>query len=226
MLAHADHAELDTGPRAAAPGSERFCAVARKVKPVDELIRFVLDPDGAVVPDLKRKLPGRGIWITATRAALAEAVKRGIFARGFRREVKVAPDLVSLTEELLVRAALDALAIAGKAGLVVAGAAKVEHVIDEGRAIGLIHAGDAAADGVRKLDAALRRTIGAASEKTAAVRAFTSAQLDLALARPNVVHAALLAGSASQTFLARCARLDAFRSENPGRRGVNAPVNR
>jgi predicted RNA-binding protein YlxR (DUF448 family) len=226
MLAKVDHAELDTGPRASAPGTERFCVVTRTVKPVDELIRFVIGPDGAVVPDLKRKLPGRGIWITSSRATLAEAIRRNTFARGFRREVRVAPGLVAQTDALLERAALDALAIAGKAGLVVTGASRVEHAPAEGRIVGLVHASDAADDGVRKLDLALRRHLGAQAEKIPVIRAFTSAQLDLALARTNVVHAALLAGSASSTFLARCARLEGFRSENPGRRDANAPVGR
>src|SRR5215207_6858291 len=116
--------ELDAGPRKGA-GGERLCAVTRAVKPVDELIRFVVGPDG-VVPDLKRKLPGRGIWITATKAALSEAVARKVFAKGFKRDLKVAPDLADLTERLLARATLDALAIAGKAGFVVPGFAKVE----------------------------------------------------------------------------------------------------
>jgi len=226
MLAQVDHAELDTGPRSSASGMERFCAVTRMVKPVDELIRFVVGPDGNVVPDLKRKLPGRGIWITASRANLAEAVKRHAFARGFRRDVKVAPDLTVQTEALLERAALDALAIAGKAGLAVTGTVRVEHALAAGHVAGLVHASDAAADGVRKLDAALRRSMPAQAEKTPVIRAFTSAQLDLALARTNVVHAALLAGSASSTFLARCVRLEGFRSENPGRRGASASVSR
>jgi uncharacterized protein len=226
MLAVADHAELDTGPRSGAPGAERFCAVTRAVKPVDALIRFVVGPDGAVVPDLKRKLPGRGIWVTASRAVLAEAIKRHVFARGFRREVKVAPDLVARTEALLERAALDALAIAGKAALAVTGAMRVEHALDDGHVVGLVHASDAAEDGVRKLAAALRRSSATEPEKIPVIRAFTSTQLDLALAHTNVVHAALLAGSASSTFLARCARLEGFRSENPGRRGAGTPMSR
>jgi uncharacterized protein len=226
MLAVADHAELDRGPRSGAPGAERFCAVTRKVMPVDALIRFVVAPDGAVVPDLKRNLPGRGLWITASRAALAEAVRRHAFARGFRREVRVAPDLVARTEALLERAALDALAIAGKAGLVVTGATRVERALADGQVAGLAHASDAAEDGVRKLAAARRRSAAPEPEKIPVIRAFTSTQLDLALAHTNVVHAALLAGSASSTFLARCARLEGFRSENPGRRGVNVPVSR
>jgi len=126
----------------------------------------------------------------------------------------------------LERAALDALAIAGKAGLVAPRTFKVEHALEQGQIAGLIHASDAAADGVRKLAAGLRRNIGARAEEIPVIRAFTSAQLDLALGRTNVVHAALLAGSASSTFLARCARLEGFRSENPGRRGVNARLDR
>src|SRR5687768_18017416 len=114
----AQETALDAGPRSSGAGTERFCAATRVVKPVDDMIRFVIGPDG-VVPDLKRKLPGRGLWITATKSALADAVTRKVFARGFKREVKIAPDLPDLTERLLVRAALDALAIAGKARFVV-----------------------------------------------------------------------------------------------------------
>ncbi len=126
------------------------------MKPVDELIRFVVGPDG-VVPDLKRKLPGRGLWVTADKATLNDAVARKVFARGFKREVRVTPELVEQTERLLVRAALDALAIAGKAGLVAAGFAKVEAAIARDAVVGLIHASDAGADGVAKLAGALRQ---------------------------------------------------------------------
>ena len=148
--------ELDAGPRKGGPGTERLCAVTRAVKPVDELIRFVVGPDG-VVPDLKRKLPGRGLWITADKATLKDAVARNVFARGFKREVRVTPELVEQTERLLVRSALDALAIAGKSGLVAAGFAKVEAAIARDAVVGLIHASDAGADGVAKLAGALRR---------------------------------------------------------------------
>jgi uncharacterized protein len=213
MLAHAHHTDLDTGPRSSRPGTERFCAVSREVKPVAELIRFVVGPDG-VVPDLKRKLPGRGIWITASRATVAEAVKRKVFARGFRREVRVPPDLAELTERLIERAALEALGIAGKAGQAVTGFSKVEAALGRDRAVALVHAADAGADGIAKLAGALRR----ADLKADIVDTFTSAQLDLALGRSNVVHAALLAGRASDTFLARARLLERFRTGDPGGR--------
>ncbi len=209
-------AELDSGPRSGAAGAERFCAVRRTVKPVDEMIRFVVGPNG-VTPDLKRKLPGRGIWVTATRDALAEAVTRNVFARGFRCDVKVAADLVEQTERLMVRAVLDALAIAGKAGLVAAGFAKAEAALMRDKVVGLIHAADAAEDGVRKLAAVLRTRPDA--DAIVVVRSFDTAQLDLALGRSNGVHAALLAGPSNDTFLARFQRLERFRTGEPAGRG-------
>jgi len=138
--------ELDRGANSVAAGTERTCAVSRELKPVAELIRFVVGPAGEAVPDIKRKLPGRGIWITSTRAALDEAIKRNVFSRGFKRDVRLAKDLAAQTERLLVSAALDALAIAGKAGCVVGGFAKVEAAIDRDNVLALIHASDAAAD--------------------------------------------------------------------------------
>ncbi len=159
MLAvtHDHDNELDRGRANVAPGTERHCALTRELKPVAEMIRFVVSPAGEVVPDIKRKLPGRGIWITGTRDAVEQAVKRNVFARGFKRDVRVARDLAAMAERLIERAALDALAIAGKGGRVVAGFAKVEAALREDNVEALIHASDAAADGTRKLDAGLQR---------------------------------------------------------------------
>jgi predicted RNA-binding protein YlxR (DUF448 family) len=192
MLAVAQDNELDRG--ASAPGTERTCALSREVKPVDELIRFVVDPAGAVVADVKRKLPGRGLWVTGSRTAVDQAVKRNVFARGFKREVRAAANLAEQTERMLERAALDALAIAAKAGLVVPGYAKVEAALAGGDVRALIHAADGAEDGKRKLNAALQRQIEDGASEIPVIDDFSGAQLDLALNRPNVVHAALLAG--------------------------------
>jgi uncharacterized protein len=207
------HDELDAGPRSRGAGVERFCIATRTVKPVDELIRFVVGPDG-VVADVKRKLPGRGLWITADRATLKDAIAKNLFARGFKRDVRVAPELVEQTERLLLRSALDALAIAGKSGLVAAGFGKAEAALNRERVIGLIHAAEAKSDGMSKLKSALGRREDA--ETIAVVTSFTSAQLDLALGRSNVVHAALLSGPASDTFLARFERLERFRTGEAG----------
>ena len=219
MLACPLDEELDAGPRRIAPGTERFCAATGSVKPVAEMIRFVVSPDGAAVPDLKRRLPGRGIWITATRQALHTAVARKVFARSFKRDVRVTPDFVGSTEQLLERAALDALAIAHKAGSVAIGFAKVESAIARDPVVGLLHAAEAAPDGGRKLANALRRRFVDTADRIPVINTLTSAQLDLALGRPNVIHAALLKGPASETFLTRVARLDHFRADGPNSGG-------
>jgi predicted RNA-binding protein YlxR (DUF448 family) len=214
MLATMEHSELDRGTTSVAPGAERMCALTREVKPVDQLIRFVLSPDGEVVPDVKRKLPGRGLWIVGTRAAVTEAVKRNVFARGFKRELRAGADLAATSERLLERSALDALAIAGKGGQVVTGAAKVEAALAGDDLVALIHAAEASADGKRKLNAALQRKRAEKSGETTIIETFAGEQLDLALSRPNVVHAALLAGPGAETFLARTRRLERFRTGN------------
>jgi uncharacterized protein len=205
--------ELDNGPWTDRSATMRMCAVSREQRPIDELIRFVLSPQGEVVPDLKRKLPGRGLWITASRARVAEAVRRNQFSRGFKRDIRAAQSLASDTENLLVRSAVEALAMAAKAGQVVAGFAKVEEALAGGQARALIHASDGAADGIRKLDTLVRQRAENHGESAdfPVVTALTSAQLDLALGRANVIHAALLAGPASKTFLSRSQILVRYR---------------
>jgi hypothetical protein len=216
MIVQAQHIEhdieLDGGPHKRE--RERLCAATRAVRPVSELIRFVVGPNGEAVPDIKRKLPGRGIWITATQNALGDAIKRKVFARGFKRDVRLPSDLLGLTDRLLERAVLDGLAIAGKAGLVAAGFAKVQAALEHGKVIAVLHAAEAAPDGVRKLDAAVRRRGQEGSPDV--IPFLTSAQMDLALGRPNVIHAALLAGPAAETFLAGCRRLERFRTGDRG----------
>src|ERR1700688_3951164 len=117
MLAIADP-DLDNGPRTDRSARSRMCAVTRQVRPIDELIRFVVAPAGEVIPDLKRKLPGRGLWVAASRQTVAEAVRRHQFSKGFKREVRVSPTLPADTEALLVRSTIDALAMAAQAGQV------------------------------------------------------------------------------------------------------------
>ena len=212
MLALADP-DLDNGPRTDRSATMRMCAVSREVRPIGELIRFVVSPQGEVIPDLKRKLPGRGLWVSASRRTVAEAVRRNQFSRGFKREVRAAPTLPADTEALLVRSAAEALAMAAKARQVVAGFSKVEGALAQGQAQALIHASDGAADGIRKLDAIARQRDEKRGESPviAAVNVLTSAELDLALGRSNVIHAALLAGPASKTFLSRCQILVRYR---------------
>jgi uncharacterized protein len=212
--------EVDAGPRDRKAGPERLCIASRSVKPVSEMLRFVLDPEGAVVPDLKRRLPGRGVWVTATREALAAAVVRNAFARGFKRQVRASPELPAQTERLLEKSALDALGMAYKAGLVEVGFTRTEEALKTRGAIALIRAAEASAEGARKLAAAAGRASG--HEGGLPILTFTGAQLDLALGRSNVIHAALLAGPASEALLARYRALERFRGGEPAKRAAKS----
>jgi uncharacterized protein len=226
MLAFADP-DLDNGPRTDRSAMVRMCAVTRAVRPIGELIRFVVAPSGEVIPDLKRKLPGRGLWVSASRQAVAEAVRRNQFGKGFKRDVRVAPTLAADTENLLERSAIEALAMAAKAGQVVSGFSKVEGALEQRQAQALIHASDGAADGIRKLDAMVRQNAGNGDESREfpVVTALTSEQLDLALGRSNVIHAALLAGPASKTFLSRSHVLVRYRMADDDKTAGNAAKN-
>jgi predicted RNA-binding protein YlxR (DUF448 family) len=233
MLAFADP-DLDDGPRTNRSATTRMCVVTREVRPIDELIRFVVSPSGEAMADLKRKLPGRGLWVSASRQAVAEAARRNQFSKGFKRDVRVAPTLAADTESLLVRGVIEALAMAAKAGQVISGFSKVEAALGQGRAQAsieaLIHASDGAVDGIRKLDAAARQNIGnnQESREFPVLTALTSAQLDLALGRSNVIHAAVLAGPASKTFLSRSHILVRYRmaddDKTAGQAAKNSPI--
>jgi len=236
MLAFADP-EPDNGPRTDRSATVRMCAVTRQLRPIDQLIGFVVSPQGEVMADLKRKLPGRGLWVSASHQAVAEAVRRHQFSKGFKRDVRVAPTLVADTEAMLVRGLIDALAMAAKAGQVVSGFAKVEDALRQRQARiqaspvrALIHAADGAADGIRKLDAMVRQNAGINDESPEfpVVTALSSEQLDLALGRSNVVHAALLAGPASKTFLTRSQILVRYRMADDdgtaGKTAKNSPI--
>jgi predicted RNA-binding protein YlxR (DUF448 family) len=220
LLAHADIRDTDCGPAEGRRGVERLCALTREVKPVAELIRFVAAPDGAIVADLKRRLPGRGVWITARRTAIEDAVKRNVFARSLKRGVRGAPDLAATVERQLEFAALDALAMAYKAGRVAVGFGRTETALTNDPVVAVLNASDGAADGARKIAGAVsRRQTSENASEILIVSAFTSAQLDLALGRSNVVHAAVLAGPASKGFLERYRSLERFRID-PGGRGA------
>lgn len=191
-------------------GPTRSCAATRVARPVRDLLRFALSPEGVVTPDLRHRLPGRGVWVTARRAEVELAARKGVFSRGFRAPATAPADLADLVERLMRRDALAALSFANKAGLVTAGFAKVEAEVAAGRALALLRAREGGADGARKIAAAARRAGG---DGPPIVGLFDSDELALALGRENVIHAALARGGASENFLARCERLRFYRAD-------------
>src|SRR4051794_4038371 len=161
--------EVDGGPL-------RQCAVSRAHKPPEELIRFVAGPDGAIVPDLARRLPGRGVWVDATKEAVAAAVRQKAFAKSLKRQVSTPADLPALVERLMARRLAEALSIANKAGLVVTGFTKVEEMVAGEKSAVLLHATDAAADGVAKLDRKFKALAGPDESQPAIIRELTGAE--------------------------------------------------
>jgi uncharacterized protein len=193
-------------------GSLRRCILTRVERDPADLLRFVADPEGRLVPDLSRKLPGRGVWVTADKASVAAATEAKAFAKSLKRAVAVAPDLPQAVETLFVRRVLEALSLANKAGLVTTGFEKVEAFISGGRAAVLLQGSDAAEDGKRRLDrkfTAIQRDSGKAAP---VVDWLIIEQLSLAIGRSNVVHAALKQGGATQRFLREAERLRRYRS--------------
>lgn len=196
----------------------RLCALSCAERPAGELIRFVVAPDGTLTPDLARRLPGRGVWVTADRASLEAAAKTKAFGRSLKQSVIVAPDLPAQVERLLEKRLGEALAIANKAGVVVAGFDKVDETLSAGKAALLVHGSDAALDGRGKLD---RKFSAVQADKGRVAPIFddlTIAQLSLAMGRSNVVHAALIHGGVTEKFTIEAERLRRYRS------GVGTPV--
>ena len=192
-----------------------MCIVTRKVRDEEELIRFVRSPNGMAIPDLARKLPGRGVWVSLDRNVLAEAAKRKLFSRGFAAETTIPPDLSDMVGRLLRQHVLSLLSLSKKAGESVAGFMKVEEMLGRGRARLLFHGTDAAPDGCRKLDKL-------ALPEVEILVLFQSGELDLAFGRSNVVHAAVAKGGLAEKLLLGVRRIEMFE----GLRGPEGPEER
>jgi predicted RNA-binding protein YlxR (DUF448 family) len=204
--------------------NDRTCIVTRRPAGPDELIRFVVGPDKAVVPDLKRNLPGRGCWVTADREHVDKAVKKGAFARALKAEVAVPPDLGGMVDRLLAKSALGALGLARKAGMVALGATKVEASVRSGAALLVLHAAEASEDGLRKIAQARRATAHIGGPEIRAYKLFSEQELGLALGGTNVIHAAVLAGDAGRMAEKRMVALDRYRGGSPDELAMFAAI--
>jgi predicted RNA-binding protein YlxR (DUF448 family) len=190
----------------AAANRERRDIVSGQVMDEAGLIRFVAGPDGVVVPDLARKLPGRGLWVAADRASVAAAAKKGLFARAAKAKVTAPGDLADQVESLLKRRLLQGLGLARRAGELTSGFEKAAAAIEAGRAAWLIEASDGAADGRRKLWGKTRKQV----PPTPIFGLFSAEELGLALGAENVIHTAFLAGRAADRWAQDALRLSGF----------------
>ncbi|MEZ5792261.1 MAG: RNA-binding protein [Nitratireductor sp.] len=179
----------------------RSCIVTREPLEADQMIRFVAAPDGTIVPDIRHNLPGRGCWVTASRSKVEQAVKKRLFNRALKGEFAISATLGAETDAAIERAALGALGMARKAGLVVTGFSKVDHAVRNGSADMVFHAMDAAEDGIRKLRQAATATRELGGPDIPATKVFTSSQMDLALGGHNVIHAAAIDGGATRKLV-------------------------
>jgi predicted RNA-binding protein YlxR (DUF448 family) len=198
----------------------RQCIVTRERYPKEVMIRFVLAPDATLTPDLSAKLPGRGAWVLADRAALEQGIRKHAFDRALDGKAEVLPDLAERIEAQLVRRCLDLLGQALGAGRLVLGASAVQRAARDGAAAVLVIAADAAPDSRRKSLAALKAGSFAGEGQrhhTApmVIGCFTSAELSLALGRENVVHAALPEGGLGVRLKTEARRLEGFRALIP-----------
>lgn len=198
--------EQRTAKTHAQASRERRDVVTGAVMPEARLVRFVAGPDGSVVPDLARKLPGRGIWVAADRESVAQAVKKNLFARSAKAPLKAASDLPDQVERLLRQRVLSGLGLARRAGDLTSGFEKVSATIGSGKAAWLIEASDGAADGRRKILAQARK----AQPPPGLVGVFGAAELSLALGLENVIHTAFLAGRAAERWAEDVRRLAGF----------------
>jgi predicted RNA-binding protein YlxR (DUF448 family) len=215
-------------------GPERTCAVTRAKFAPDALIRFVRAPDGTITPDLSHRLPGRGVWVGLDRAIVDKAATIDVFSRSLKQPVRIPEDLGGLVDRLMLLSCTRSLSLTNKAGLVVAGFAKVESAVSSQSIAALVHASDAAEDGSAKLDGKLAARLARAggsqtrvlaedvsetsrppkklSRSPVIVTVLSGDELSLALGRENVVHAAIIKGGAARYFLNEVERLTRYRT--------------
>lgn len=201
-------------------GSERQCAVTRESRPPGELIRFVAAPDGAIVPDLERRLPGRGVWLTGRRDIVEKAIQSKAFAKSLKAAVDVPADLAQRVEAMLRRRVADALSLANKAGLAVAGFQQIDAAIEKGAVAVVLHGTDAAADGKGKLDRKFKAIQGSLGRPAPLLELLSTEEMSLAMGRTNVVHAALIPGGLAERLLREAERLSRYQTSPGGNRQV------
>lgn len=189
---------------APASATTRRCLVTGEDRPKSELVRFVVGPDGSVVPDIDARLPGRGLWTLARRDIVATAVARKLFGRAAKAPASADPGLVDRVEVLLARRCLATLGLARRAGAAVGGFEKVRAVIERGACGALAIAAEASAEG--------RRKIASGTGDVSIVGVLTEAELGGVFGRESVTYAAVTRGGNARRFVEDGHRLSGFRA--------------
>jgi len=184
---------------------ERKCIASGETGSKHGLVRFVVGPEGQIVPDILERLPGRGIWVSADRDLVTKAAKKGLFARAARMPVKAPEDLADTVHDLLTRRVIDLISLSRKSGDAITGYEKVKEWLVKGRARVLIQAEDGSTRGKSKL----RPPEG----KNTLISWLTAGELGLAFGRERAIHAALAAGGLSPRIVEEAARLSGFRAQ-------------
>lgn len=200
------------------PMNDRMCIVTRESGPADELIRFVAGPDGIIVPDLKRQLPGRGCSVKADRKLVDQAVKKQLFARALKTDAKALPELGAQVDRLLLSQLTGMMNMARKAGQFISGTMKVDDAIRTGRAIAVFHATDAAGDGIRKISNA-RKAVSFmmdGGEEIPAFRLLSFDEMQELMGDNAFIHAVALAGQAGEGVVKRAKLLETYRGGSAG----------
>ena len=197
----------------------RMCIVTRESGSPDELIRFVAAPDGSIIPDLKRQLPGRGCWVKIDRSLVDKAVAKKTFARALKADVKAADDLGETVDRLLAQQLMQMMNMARKAGQFITGASKVDAAIRAGAAIAVFHSTGAADDGVRKIDQARKAWhLGMETEEEIpSFRLFSESEMEGVMGQNAFIHAAVLAGQAGEGVVKRAKMLEQYRNSGQSR---------
>ena len=195
---------------------ERRCLASGETRQPADMVRFVLDPEGVVTPDIQGKLPGRGVWVSSDRKSLEKVIALKSFARGFKGKAKVEGDLVGLTEKLLARRILGLITMARKAGVIALGNDQVQSMAREAAIAFRIEASDGSKDGRSKI-----RTLAKAMNREQdlpdpiVVGCFTADEIGKALARESIVHAAIRPCKLAKSMKVDVRRLSGFRELIP-----------
>ena len=195
----------------------RKCIATGALRPKDEMLRFVVGPDGSLVPDLDGCLPGRGLWLSAERDMVNTACAKGFFSRAAHHGVEVSANLADQLEGLMVRRCLDLLGLARRAGEAVAGFEKAKAWLWEGKGGVILQARDGATAG--------REKIKALAPGLATVDLLEARELGRALGRDRCVHVVMAEGRLAVSLMTAAGRLMAFRQagakkEGPGVQGA------